>query len=118
MRESAYQGRLIKRLHREFPGCVVLKNDSGYLQGVPDLSILFGNKWAMLEDKAYEGAAKRPNQDYYVDLFNDMSYAAFIFPENEEEILRELHFAIGVPDRRSTRTSEPLQSRVGQLRRR
>lgn len=89
-RENAYQAELIKKLRRRYRGCVILKNDSGYMQGVLDLTILFEDKWAMLEVKAYEGAPVQPNQDYYVGLFNSMSFAAYIYPENEEEVLREL----------------------------
>lgn len=93
--ENNYQAHLIKRIEREFPGCVVLKNDSAYLQGVPDLLILFENRWAMLEVKRSEGSPTRPNQEYYVALFNRMSYSAFIYPENEEEILDDLQQAFG-----------------------
>lgn len=92
--ESEYQSRLIDVLRDLFPGCFILKNDSGYLQGVPDLLVLFNDRWAMLEVKAYEGARERPNQRYYVDqVLNPMSFAAFIFPENEREVLHALQQA-------------------------
>ena len=90
MLESAYQSRLIIRLRQELPGCVVLKNDSGYQQGIPDLLILFGQRWAALEVKKSANAKVQPNQDYFVDLLNELSYAAYIYPENEEEIFRAL----------------------------
>lgn len=90
MRESEYQARLIKKLHAMFPDCTILKNDSGHLQGVPDLSILWNDKWAMLEVKISEDANVQPNQTYHVDRFNKMSYAAFIYPENEDLVLAEL----------------------------
>lgn len=86
MRESRYQADLIKRLQKMFPGCFVLKNDSSYRQGVPDLLILYKDKWALLECKRSEDASKRPNQQYYIDILNKMSYAAFICPENEKEV--------------------------------
>jgi len=92
-RESAFQSALIKDLKKIFPGCMVLKNDSSYYQGIPDLLVLYKDKWAMLECKRYSTAQHRPNQDYYVDKFNDMSYASFIFPENKEEVLHELQQA-------------------------
>ena len=76
-----------------FPGCIVLKNDPTYLQGVPDLLILYKNKWAMLEDKRDQYAPHRPNQDYYISKLNEMSFAAFIFPENCEEVLNGLQQA-------------------------
>ncbi len=118
MLESVFQGRIIKRLELEFPGCLVQKNDSGYRQGITDLLILFGPKWAALEVKRSADAPTRPNQAFYVELLNEMSYAAFIFPENEEEIFDELHTAIGFPDRRPARSAQSLESGMGKLRRR
>lgn len=92
-KESTYQNRLIKRLKDMFPGCEVLKNDSAYIQGIPDLTVLFNDKWAMLEVKASADAAVQPNQPYYVERMGSMSFAAFIYPENEEEVLHELQLA-------------------------
>jgi len=96
MRESAYQASLIKKLERMFPGCIILKNDSSYLQGVPDLSIFYGVHWAMLEVKANRHAIEQPNQRYYVEMMDRESFAAFIFPENEQEVLDGLQLAFGV----------------------
>lgn len=93
MRESQYQAKLIAELERRFPGCVILKNDPTYLQGIPDLAIFYGNQWAMLEVKASAKAAIQPNQPYWVETLNEMSYAAFIDPSNEEEVLRGLEQA-------------------------
>jgi hypothetical protein len=90
MRENKFQKSLIEKLERLFPGCFILKNDPGYLQGVPDLLILYGGRWAMLEVKANPNAATQPNQAYYVDLLNRMSFASFIDPSNEEEVLDAL----------------------------
>ena len=90
MRENAYQAYLKGLIEQTFLGAVVIKNDSGYLQGIPDLLVLFGERWAMLEVKVSRDAATQPNQEYYVNLFNDMSYANFIYPENEEEVLHDL----------------------------
>jgi hypothetical protein len=94
MLERDYQAGLIKRIKRLLPGCVVLKNDSAYLQGVPDLTILYRDMWAMLEVKASPSAAHQPNQEYYVELLGEMSFAAFIHPQNEEEVLRDLQQAL------------------------
>lgn len=94
VREAAYQASLIKKLKRIFPGCIILKNDPQYLQGVPDLLILYNNRWAMLEVKPSSRSRVRPNQRYYVELFDEMSYGAFISPDNEEEILCELQHAL------------------------
>lgn len=95
-KESSFQAKLIKRLSKTFPGCIVLKNDSGYIQGIPDLTILWNNHWAMLECKESAEASHRPNQDYYVKMTNDMSFGRFIYPENEEDVLSELQQAFGV----------------------
>lgn len=90
MTESEYQSKLIKKLKNMFPGCMVQKQDSGYIQGIPDLDIKYGKKWATLEVKIDEKANHQPNQDYYVDKMNGMSFSRFIFPENEEQVLTEL----------------------------
>lgn len=93
MLESKFQANLIKEIKGKFPGCIVLKNDSSYLQGVPDLSVFYGDRWAMLEAKKSANASHQPNQDYYVGKANEMSFSRFIFPENKEEVLDELtHF--------------------------
>lgn len=76
-----------------FPGCVIMKQDPNYRQGFPDLLILFENKWALLECKANGKASKRPNQDYWIDILDQMSFAAFICPENKGDILNELQYA-------------------------
>lgn len=88
--ERAFQARLIKELKDIFEGCIVLKNDSSYIQGIPDLLVLYKDRWAMLECKKSSSAKKRPNQEYYVDLMDKMSFSRFICPENKEEVLHEL----------------------------
>lgn len=90
MLENTFQAQLIKRLKAAFPDCIVLKNDPTYIQGIPDLTILYNNKWATLECKESQRAHHRPNQDYYVDIMNGMSFSAFVYPENEEEIINKL----------------------------
>lgn len=90
MLESRFQADLIRDLKDRFPGCIVLKNDSSYIQGIPDLTIFYEDMWATLECKKDKRASHQPNQDYYVDLMNDMSFSAFIYPENKEEVLDEL----------------------------
>jgi hypothetical protein len=93
MRENVYQTQVIRRLKEEFPGCVVIKQDPEFMQGIPDLFVLFGKAWAMLEVKASESAPVRPNQGYYIEKFNEMSYASFVYPENEEKVFDELQHA-------------------------
>lgn len=93
MTENRYQAQLIKKLGRMLPGCVVMKNDPLYQQGFPDLTIFWGPYWATLEVKAYEGAPEQPNQPWWVETLNEMSFSAFIYPENEEEVLSALQSA-------------------------
>ena len=90
MKERDFQAELIKEIKREFPGCMVLKNDPKYIQGIPDLLVLFKDKWAVLEVKKSKNEPHQPNQDYYISVLNKMSFARFIYPENKEEILDEL----------------------------
>lgn len=104
MRENKFQSDLIKELKKLYPDCIVLKNDSSYIQGIPDLLILYGKKWAALECKRSADATVRPNQAYYVKRMNKMSFSRFIFPENKEEVLSELQRAF--KPRRSTRISK------------
>ena len=92
-KESDFQSSLIKEIKTLFEGCIVTKLDSGHIQGIPDLLILFKDKWATLECKKSLNAHKQPNQKYYVDLMNKMSFSKFICPENKEEVLNELQRA-------------------------
>jgi hypothetical protein len=91
MLENKFQAKLIKKLKEIFPGCIVMKSDSSYIQGIPDLLILFGSKWASLECKKSANASKRPNQEYYVNRMNEMSFSRFICPENMKEVLDDLY---------------------------
>lgn len=93
-KESQFQSALIKELKKIFPGCMVLKNDSSYYQGIPDLLVLYKDRWAMLECKRSENSSHRPNQDYYIEKFGEMSFASFISPENKKEVLDELQQAL------------------------
>lgn len=91
MLENRFKTKLIKEIKEMFPGCMVLHLDPNEIQGIPDLLVLYQDKWAVLEGKKSAAASHRPNQEYYVDLMNDMSFAAFIYPENKDEVLEELY---------------------------
>lgn len=90
MKENSFQKKLIKEIKATFPGAVVLKNDAGYIQGFPDLTVLYEDKYVILETKRSDGAAHQPNQDYYVDKLNKMSYSRFINPDNKQEVLNDM----------------------------
>ena len=89
-RENKFQAKLIKELKDRLPGCVVLKNDPNYIQGIPDLTVLHGDRWACLEVKRNKKAKHQSNQDFYIYRLNKMSFARFISPENKEEVLHDL----------------------------
>lgn len=95
MKESQFQSKLIKKLKKMFPGCVVLKNDPEYIQGFPDLTVFYKDRWAVLECKCSENSSHQPNQDFYISTLNEMSFGRFIFPENEEEVLNDLQSTFG-----------------------
>lgn len=88
--ESKFQKELMTEIQNLYPGCVILKNDPNYIQGFPDWTVFYKNKWAVLEAKRDKNARKQPNQDYYVDRLNNMSFSRFVYPENKDEVLREL----------------------------
>lgn len=94
MLESEYQKKLIVKLEKLFPGCMILKNDSAYRPGIPDLSIFHGLRWAMLEVKASETAPFQPNQEHYLAKLDGMSFASVVYPSNEEVVLRALSQAL------------------------
>lgn len=91
MLENKFQAKLIKEIKEMFPDCIVMKNDSSYIQGIPDLLVLHKDKWGSLECKKTANAKRQPNQEYYVERMNAMSFARFISPENKEEVLQELN---------------------------
>lgn len=103
--ERVFQAQLIRKIHKEMPDAVVLKTDPNYIQGFPDLLILRGKRWAALEVKREEHAPRRPNQEHYVQKLNQMSFARFIYPENEGEVMNDIRKALGI--RGASRVSEP-----------
>lgn len=86
--ESGFQDKLRNELKTKYPDSLIFKMDQ--IQGIPDLLILYKNKYAFLENKKSANAKHQPNQDYYVNKLNDMSFARFVFPENKNKVLEEL----------------------------
>jgi hypothetical protein len=106
MREGEYQAYLIKEIKLLLPGCMVLKNDSGYIQGIPDLTVLFHERWGVLEVKIKrptKASDFEPNQEWYLEHMDELSFAACIYPENEDEVLGDLQYALSAG--RKTRVS-------------
>ena len=90
MLENKFKTGLIRELKERFPGCMVVHLDPNEIQGISDLLVLYGTTWGALEGKKSASASHRPNQDYYVQQMDEMIFAAFIYPENKEEVLNEL----------------------------
>lgn len=86
--ESGFQDKVKDEIEEMFPGCMIFKMDQK--QGIPDLLVLYKDKWASLECKRGTRSKHQPNQDYYVDLMNNMSFSRFINKDNKEEVLRDL----------------------------
>lgn len=105
MLESVFKKKLIEKILYEFPGAIVLKADANYIQGIPDNFIFYKDRWAAFEAKRTESARHQPNQDYYISLLNKMSYASFVYPENEEDFLYDIQraFTTSRPTRFSQR---------------
>lgn len=94
--ENIFQSTVIKQIKKMLPGCIVLKNDPNYIQGIPDLLILYKSHWAALEVKRSIKATHRPNQDFWVNVMNNMSFAEFIYPENKRRVLDAMCKYLGV----------------------
>ena len=90
MKESEFQAKLIREIKKRFPGAIVLKNDPNYIQGFPDLTVLYKDRWAVLEIKQSEKASHQPNQDFYILQADKMSVGRFVYPENMMEVLDDL----------------------------
>lgn len=94
-KESAFQHDLIMEIKSLYPNAVVLKTDPNYIQGFPDLLILNNDKWVALECKREHEANVQPNQEYYIWKLNTMSFAAFVYPENKEDIINAIQSTFG-----------------------
>lgn len=93
--KSGYKVKLKKKLYEIFPDCMIQDQDPNTTHtGIPDLLIIWGDRWAMLEVKAARNSAKQPLQDHYIEFYNQMSFASFIYPENESEVLHALQAAL------------------------
>lgn len=91
MRESAFERRVVSDIKSWNDNVLVLKNNASMIQGIPDRTVYFADKFAMLEFKKSKDAKHQPNQDWYIDKINSNGgFARFIYPENEEKTLADL----------------------------
>lgn len=94
--EATFKTKLCREIEQRFPGSYVFRLDTSDRQGVPDLLVIFENMWAMLEGKRKRPTSPddfEPNQEWYIEEFDRMSFAACIYPENKEEVLNEMEQA-------------------------
>lgn len=95
-REREYQPGLIKRIENLFKvkfQVEVYVRKIDIQQGWPDLLILAPGFWALLEVKKEEPTSAddfEPNQEWWIEEFDSMSFSACIYPENEQEVLHAL----------------------------
>jgi hypothetical protein len=108
MNESDFKRQVIEKLRNTFPGCEIIRGDSSSQQGIPDHFILWGPYWASLEFKKSSASPHQSNQDYYIEKLDEMSFAAYIYPENEEEVLCALEQAFKPPRRTRVSESKPI----------
>jgi len=87
--ERNFQPVVIQRLQAMLPGAIVYKNAP--FQGFPDVMVLYKHTWAVLECKRSPDEPFQPNQRYYLDLTNEMSFSRVVFPENLDKVLEELY---------------------------
>lgn len=86
MLENKFKTKLIQEIRARLPEAIVLHTNPPP-QGIPDLLVLYKDHWAALEGKKKQDSSHRPNQDYWIDKMNGMSFARFICPENKEAVL-------------------------------
>lgn len=94
--ESEFSFDLKEELRHRFPDCFILKLDANQVQGIPDLLVLWRCYWAILETKRGPRSVRQPNQEYYVGLFDEMSFSAFVHPLNYREVLDDMERAFGL----------------------
>ena len=91
MKESTFQKIFLDKVRELVPGCIAMKNDAQYIQGIYDWTIQKGSKAAALEIKKSKDAPHRPNQDYYINKINEQGgFGRFVYPENEKQVLEDI----------------------------
>lgn len=93
--ERDFQRDVKAELERRLPGCFIIKGNSAVRQGIPDWLILYKDRWAMLEVKRSATSRFRPNQEYYISLLGEMSFAAVIHQQNFDEVLDAIQSTLG-----------------------
>lgn len=91
MAESSFQKKVADHFRAKGSLVLTISIMSGIPTGFPDLLILSPNgKWALLECKRSATASFRPLQKRMIAKFNRWSYARAVFPENWDEVQKEL----------------------------
>ena len=93
--ERDWQPLLKDEIKGRFPECEIIRlspNDN--YQGIPDLLVLCPDGWGILETKRRPKSRRQPNQPYHVERLNKLRFAAFIDPDNMDEVLDDLQHAL------------------------
>lgn len=112
MLENKFKTGLVKDLKKRFPGCMVIHLDPNEIQGIPDLLVLYRDRWAALEGKKTGKASHRPNQDYYVAKMNEMSYASFIYADGTYTPAGRKRYGVSQNTSRMERMASTMEMRV------
>ncbi len=92
--KAGYKAGLIPRIIQRFGAdrTRVQANDPNVpgQQGIPDLTVFVGPMWFLLEVKASEKSKLRPNQEWWIEKWAEVTFCSFIYPENEEEVFRAM----------------------------
>lgn len=91
MREIPFRESFLKRLEDRL-GYLDLDiiTPSSNTRSLPDRFVIGPKYWAALEFKRSHDANHQPNQDWYIQRFDEKGFAVFVKPENAEEVLNDL----------------------------
>ena len=91
MSEATFRTKWLNKFKKLSPDIFIEFADPKRKNGIPDVIIFYKKKYARLETKRSKNASKRLHQQYYIDYFNSQGiYAAFLTPENQEEVYNAL----------------------------
>lgn len=90
MKEADFQAKVIKWLRAK--GCLVIKyqQNATTRASIPDILFLKEGFWGAIETKRSRTAKYQPGQKEMVAKMDKMSWARVAYPENWDEIMKEL----------------------------